>query len=554
MPIDHTRYAHPSPWTMPLPPMTLVEMFDQSCDRFAERRLSDFMGARISFHEYHARATQFAAAMQVAGVAKGDRIGLYLPNTPDYIIAYYGALKAGAIVVNLSPLYSKDELAEQLRDSGARVVVTTDVPALVDTSQALIGEGLIDMLVVGAVAEWLPPVKRRLYETFKKKDIAVVTDTPQVVRMRTILNRNDVLRPVDVSPEDTALLQYTGGTTGLPKGAILTHQNLTANARQVNAIDPQRDSPDRIVGVLPFFHVFANTAVLNRTVLNGGMIAMLPRFDAGQALATLDRVRASALPGVPTMFQAMLAHPKVEKTSFASLRTCISGGAPMPDQVAARFAEVTGAQIVEGYGLTESSGVVSCNPYASPRPGTIGQPLPGTEVKLLDRDDPTRDAPAGEPGELVVRGPQVMQGYWNRPDAAPHTFAEGGWLRTGDVATIDADGYLTIVDRLKDMIAVGGFKVFPSVVEAQLYAEDAVADALVVGAPDDYLGERPRAYVTARPGAVIDADAMLAAVNARLGKHERLERIVVRDSLPKTMIGKLSRKDLIAEERAAGRL
>jgi long-chain acyl-CoA synthetase len=302
------------------------------------------------------------------------------------------------------------------------------------------------------------------------------------------------------------------------------------------------------LGVLPFFHVFANTCVLNRSVFNGAEIVMLPRFDAAAALATINRTRVTAMPGVPTMYQALLDHPDVSKTDWTSLRICISGGAPMAAELKARFEGVTGATLVEGYGLTESAGVVSANPYeAQGRSGSIGQPIPGTHVRLVHRDDPRQPAPPGEPGELVVKGPQIMQGYWNRPDADDDSFVDG-WLRTGDVAVIDADGYVRIVDRLKDMIAVGGFKVYPSTIEKILYQHPSVKEALVIGAADAYRGEVPRAYVALDEDAEpIDGIDLTSWLNPQLGKHERVDRVVVRATLPKTMIGKLDRKALRAE-------
>jgi long-chain acyl-CoA synthetase len=314
-----------------------------------------------------------------------------------------------------------------------------------------------------------------------------------------------------------------------------------------------------ILGVLPFFHVFANACVLNRTVFDGGCIAMLPRFNAGQALKALARTAATAMPGVPTMYQALLDHPAVAKTDFSSLRVCSSGGAPLPAPLKQRFEEATGARLIEGYGLTETSGVVSTNPYErGDRTGTIGQPLPGTRLILLDKEDPSRVAPAGEPGELAVRGPQVMLGYWNRPDAAASAFAEIAgerWLRTGDIAEIDPDGFVRIVDRSKDMIAVGGFKVFPSQVEAVLLQHPAVREAVVIGVADSYRGEVPRAFVTLRADVEESGDAsgeaLKAWLNDRLGKHERVDEVVVRASLPKTMVGKLDRKALREELAAA---
>jgi long-chain acyl-CoA synthetase len=408
-------------------------------------------------------------------------------------------------------------------------------------------------LVVGSVAGGLPHAKSVLYRLFKRREVASLPHDPRVIRFSALVDNDGQPDPVAIDPErDVALIQYTGGTTGTPKGAMLTHQNLTANARQVNAIDPDRDADDRILGVLPFFHVFANTAVLNRTILNGGTITMLPRFDAKQTLEAITRTRATALPGVPTMYQALLDHPDLARTDFSSLRVCISGGAPMPAELREKFVAATGASLVEGYGLTESSGVVAANPYAGPvKPGTIGQPIPATHIRLLDKEDPARDAPAGEPGELAVKGPQVMQGYWNRPDADRDSFTEDGWLRTGDVATIDADGYIRIVDRLKDMIAVGGFKVYPSVIEAILHQHPAVKEAIVLGVPDAYRGETPKAFVTLEDGAAVTGDELAAWLNPQLGKHERVSAVEIRGELPKTMIGKLDRKALRSETEAA---
>lgn len=503
------------------------------------------MGAQSSYADIASRARDFAGGLQAQGLAKGDRIGLFLPNVPDYLVAYYGALMAGGIIVNLSPLYSVAELAHQVSDSGARIIVTCDAPQLMATATALLDQGLIDRIIVGAIADALPPVKRTLYKLFRRADIALLPDDARIMRLAAVTGP---FKPVDIRPEDIALIQYTGGTTGVPKGAMLSHQNMTANARQVHSLDPRAGEPDRIVGVLPFFHVFANTCVLNRTVLAGGMIAMLPRFDAKATLATIARIKATALPGVPTMYQALLDHPNMGKTSFKSLRVCISGGAPLAPALKTKFERATGARVVEGYGLTESSGVVACNPYDGiNKTGTIGQPVPGTIVKLVDREDPTKPAPDNEPGELVFSGPQMMQGYWGCTESDVDTVVDG-FLRTGDVATIDEDGYIRIVDRLKDMIAVGGFKVFPSQIEAVLYRHPDVKEALVIGIPDDYHGEMPKAFVTLNEGT--DASDLKAWLNPQLGKHERVTEVEIRLNLPKTLVGKLSRKELVAEERA----
>jgi long-chain acyl-CoA synthetase len=549
-----TRYAHPCAWDQQFAPLSMTELFAAAVAAHGDAPLADFYGRKFSYRAVMAEARAFAAGLQAMGVAKGERVGLYLPNVPVYLPAYFGAMMAGATVVNFSPLYSAEELEAQVADSGARMMVTLDVPALLPTALEVLAGSALERLVVGRLERMLPWVQGLGIRLFRRSEIVAIPRRLDVIEWRDALSRA-APQPVEIDPlEDLALLQYTGGTTGTPKGAMLTHQNLSANARQLVVIDPHRSERDVILGVLPFFHVFANACVLNRTVFDGGCIAMLPRFHAGQALKTLARAAATAMPGVPTMYQALLDHPDVGRTDFSSLRVCSSGGAPLPAPLQRRFEEVTGARLIEGYGLTETAGVAATNPYEGEnRPGTIGQPLPATRLLLLDKEDPTAVAPPGEPGELAVLGPQVMRGYWNRPEAAAAAFAEidgERWLRTGDIAEIDADGYVRIVDRSKDMIAVGGFKVFPSQVEAVLLQHPAVKEALVLGVADAYRGEMPRAFVTLQAGAAEDGAALKEWLNDRLGKHERVDAVVVRASLPKTMVGKLDRKALRAEVAA----
>ena len=550
-----TNYLHPTKWDQQFAPLALHDMFFASAERMGGAALADFMGRKYSYAEMADAVRRVAKGLQNKGIGKGDRVGLFLPNVPHYIAAYYGALAAGATVVNFSPLYTVDELAHQVADSGTTILFTVSAAALLPNAIKVLDQSGLRELIVGSVAEALPLVKSWAYRLFKRKDIAVIPNDPRITLYADLLANNGDYAVHPCNPEtDIAQLQYTGGTTGTPKGAMLSHQNITANARQINCIDPESrinkpDSPmaDRILGVLPFFHVFANATVLNRTICNGGEIVMLPRFEAKAALAAVNRTKVTSLPGVPTMYQALLDCPDIAKTDFTSLRACISGGAPLPAELKAKFEKLTGAVVIEGYGLTESSGVVSCNPYSGlNKLGSIGQPVPGTDVKLLDKEDPSKPAPDGEPGELVFSGPQVMRGYWGQPDADAEVFV-GGYLRTGDVATIDDDGFIFIVDRLKDMIAVGGFKVFPSQIEDILYKHPAVKEAVVIGVPDAYLGERPRAYVTLQENASEDGAALAAWLNPQLGKHERVEAVVVCEALPKTMIGKLDRKALRAE-------
>lgn len=542
-------YRHPTPWDQPFAPLSLPDMLAASVAAKGDAPMLDFMGRHFSYNEVASGAARVARGLQQLGIGKGSRVGLFLPNVPHYVAAYYGALAAGATVVNFSPLYTPHELEAQVEDSGTDTLVTVSAAALLPTALEVLDGSSLKRLVVGSVAGGLPHAKSVLYRLFKRQEVAPLPADPRVIRFSALIANDGRPDPVAIDPErDVALIQYTGGTTGTPKGAKLTHQNLTANARQVNSIDPDHDAGDRILGVLPFFHVFANTCVLNRTILNGGTITMLPRFDAKAALEAITRTRATALPGVPTMYQALLDHPDLAKTDFSSLRVCISGGAPMPAELREKFIAATGASLVEGYGLTESSGVVATNPYDGPvKPGTIGQPIPATHIRLLDKEDPSKDAPAGEPGELAVKGPQIMQGYWNRPDADGDSFTADGWLRTGDVAAIDEGGYIRIVDRLKDMIAVGGFKVYPSVIEAHLHQHPGVKEAIVLGVPDSYRGEVPKAFVTLEDDFHLTGEELANWLNPRLGKHERVQAVEVRDSLPKTMIGKLDRKALRAE-------
>lgn len=549
--IWRNNYQHPGAWDRSFAPLTVPQMFANSAAAHPDAYLADFMGRKYSYADVRLGVNRVARGLQKLGVKKGDRVGIFLPNVPHYLAAYYGATKMGATVVNFSPLYTADELTHQVEDSGTKILFTLSAKALLPTALEVLDNSSLEKLIVGTVVEALPLAKSLMFRVFKGSESVDIPKRRDVIPFSELVDNKGDCGRVPIDPrKDIALIQYTGGTTGTPKGAMLTHQNITANARQVNALDPEPEAEDRILGVLPFFHVFANATVLNRTVLRGGEIVMLPRWNAAQALKAIERTKVTALPGVPTMYTALLDHPQTPKTDFSSLRVCISGGAPLPDEIKAKFEAMTGARLVEGYGLTESSGVVSTNPYEGVnKTGSIGQPIAGTIVKLVNKEDPNEPAPEGEPGEIVIAGPQIMYGYWNRPDADDQILYDG-FLRTGDVGTIDEDGYIFIVDRLKDMIAVSGFKVFPSQLETILYKNPTVKEALVIGVPDAYTGEKPKAFVTLNAGADITGDALAEWLNPQLGKHERVGAVVVRDELPKTMIGKLDRKALRAEEGA----
>lgn len=556
LPPDHPgpeHYRHPFGWELDLPPMTMPGLLGRSVVAAPEAPLVWFYGRRYSYAAISAQAHAFAAGLQQRGIGKGDRVGLFLPNVPTYPIAYYGAMIAGATVVNFSPLYTAAELEAQVEDSRTRLLVTIDSELLMPKALEVLDGSSLETLVVASFAAQLPWHLGLAFRLFQAKKLYTVPRRADVLAWTDCLASGEPT-PVALDPTaDIALLQYSGGTTGVPKGAMLSHQNLTANARQIDALDPWRgDANDMIMGALPLFHVFANACCLNRTVARGGCVALIPRFEAGEVLKALEKSRATAFPGVPTMYQALLDHPRLAKADLGHLKVCISGGAPLPGPVRERFEAATGARLVEGYGLTECSGVASTNPYQrEQKPGTIGQPIPETRLMLLDKENPAKDAAPGEPGELAIAGPQVMQGYWNRPESDADAFAARGqtkWLRTGDIATIDDEGFVRIVDRSKDMIAVGGFKVFPSRLEEVLLANPAVHEALVLGLPDAYRGEMPHAFITLRNDVgAATGEAIKQWANARLGKHERLAEVVLRESLPKTMIGKLDRKALRAE-------
>ena len=557
MNVSKLPYHHPTPYDTTFEPVALPTMLERTAAHDPQAPFLHFMGRTYAYGELLEQARQFALGLTQAGIEPGDRVGLFLPNVPIYAAAYYGAMLAGAVVVNFSPLYSVEELAWQVEDSGTRLLVTVDVPELYDTAAKVLDCSSLETLVVGSLAAQLPTTKSVAFRLLKRSQIAKVAWSKTVRSWKDLLvDATDpetlALLPRIDAENDLALLQYTGGTTGRPKGAMLGHSQLSVNAQQVASMNPFGNPRDEVfMGALPFFHVFANTALLNHAVVTGASIAMAPRFDAGQVLKTIEANKCTGFPGVPTMFQALLDHPRLNKTDLSSLRICISGGAPMPAPVHAKFEEVTGIRVVEGYGLTESSGVVSANPYEAKRKkGTIGQLVAGTNILLLDKEDPTKLAPEGQPGELAVHGPQVMRGYWNRPDTAADAFVEHHgkrWLRTGDVAEIDEDGFLSIVDRIKDMISVGGFKVFPSQVEDALLEHAAIREVLVIGYPDAYRGEVPRAYAVLHPDTEESGASLREWVNARVGKHERVDEVVLRDELPRTIIGKLDRKALRAE-------
>ncbi|GAA4009122.1 AMP-binding protein [Sphingomonas humi] len=547
--------GHPVPPGWLPEPLPVGELVVRSAARHGDRDALDFMGRTWTYRALLSEAMAAAQGFLALGVRPGTRVGLFLPNTPHYPIAYYGALLAGATVVNFSPLYSPEEVAFQARDSGTELMVCLDLAKLWAPMQRLLDDGLLTRLIVGNLPEVLPAAKALGFRLLKRKERQPLPHDPRVSHWQALLRSGGKKTLPVIEPSAIALLQYTGGTTGVPKGAALTHANLSANAEQLAAIDPGHGTREgRVLGALPLFHIFANSCVLNRSIISGGTITLLARFDAGEALAAIRRNRLTDLAGVPAMYQAMIDHPDVAKTSFASVQQCFSGGAAMTSALKARFEATTGARVLEGYGLTETSGVVSVNPYVGEtRAGTAGLPLPGTEIRIADPEAPERVLSPEETGEILIRGPQVMTGYWRSSEGKPEPLADG-WLHTGDLGFVEPGGYLRLVDRSKDMINVGGFKVFPSQVEAALLKDPAVKEALVIAVPDERVGERPKAFVVLQEGAERSPQQLLATLSERVGKHERPTALEILDDLPRTMIGKPDRKALSkieAERREA---
>ncbi len=525
-------------------------LLERAAVSHADAPAIDFLGRTWTYRALAAAVDRVATGLQAIGVRKGDRVGLCLPNTPFSVVGYYAALKAGAIVVNYNPLYVARELEHQIRDSGTSVMLTIDVGeihAKVAKACRRAGAGTV---VLCCLADALPRAKAALYRVMKRRSIARLPDDGCHVGFAALLAETRAFVPVEIGPDDVAVLQYTGGTTGTPKGAVLTHGNIVANVEQNVAFDPTRRlGEERVFGVIPLFHVFAMTVVMNYAVRMAAQMVLLPRFELDATLKAMTRTRPTVFPGVPTLYGAIAKRAEARRADLSFVRLCISGGAPLPQEIGALFEKVTGARLVEGYGLTETSPVVSCNPaQGEVKHGSIGLPLVNTTVEI--RDPVTRALmPTGQKGELVVRGPQVMRGYWNQPEETAAVLDAHG-LRTGDIGYKDDDGYLFIVDRIKDIIISGGFNVYPRTIEDALYQHPDVREAIVLGVPDAYRGQSAKAFVVLREGARVTPADLSTFLEGFLSKIERPREIVIRDTLPKTAVGKLSRKELVAEDKA----
>lgn len=513
-----------------IPAISLPELLQQSTKKYPTKIALSFYHKKISYTELSMLTTVFASALQQAHVKKDDRVAIMLPNCPQYVISYYGTLTAGAIVTQINPMLVERELQYILQDSGAESIVIFD--ALLPRLKAIQAETNVKNVIVVS----LQPTDNnfapdKTFDEFMHTGNGVVT------------------APVIDPAEDVAVLQYTGGTTGRSKGAMLTHQNLIANIYQSAEFykDDIQYGEERCLTVIPLFHVFGMTVCMNYNILTGSTSILLPKFDIEEVLQTIKTERPTMFPGVPTMYVALTHHPEAEKYGIDTIRICNSGSAPMPVELLKEFERKTGAKILEGYGLSEASPVTHCNPpFAERKPGTIGIGYPNTEYKVVDLATGLEEVKPGELGELIIRGPQVMKGYWNMPEETNNTL-RNGWLFTGDIARMDDEGYVSIVDRKKDMIIAGGFNIYPRDIEEILYEHPAVQEAVVVGVPDEYRGETVKAVLVLKSGKKASAEEIIQYCKENMSAYKVPRVIEFRAELPKTSVGKILRR-VIKEE------
>ena len=526
-----------------VPVMSLDALLWRSVERFADRPCVNFGGLDYTYGDIGALVDQCAAGLQAQGVAKGIKVGLFMPNSGYSLVMYYAILRAGGTVVNYNPIYTEADLVKQIEDSETDILVTLDAPALIEKSSALVLKSRLKQIIVCPAAVDMRAPKK----TFG------VAEGPAFLWIDDLMaNGGGAPQAVTIDPKnDIAVLQYTGGTTGTPKGAALTHYCLVANAVQMDAWYFNAEAgKDSMVGVLPLFHVFAMTVVMNMSVYKAMKIFILPQFNLSEMLTLIDQQKPSYLAAVPTMYTAMANADKITSCDFSSLKFCLSGGAPLPAEVKSAFEQKSRAKLVaEGYGLTEFSPVATCNPLSDKaRAGSIGLPIPGTTVEIISLADGVTVLPFGEKGEVCLSGPQLMQGYYKKPDETANVIKQGR-LHTGDVGYMDADGFVYLVDRVKDMILVGGYNVYPRNIEEAIYTHPAVAECIVAGVADKLRGEVPWAWVKAKEGESVTADELRGYLDGRLSPIEMPKKIFLRDKpLPKTAVGKLSKKDLLVEE------
>ncbi len=527
-------------WDDPIARGTLPDLLSKAAADYGERPAIEFRDHPISYAELEAMVEVAAASFLRAGYGKNHSVALFLGNTPDHPINFFGALKAGARIVHLSPLDGEIALSHKLSDSGARILVTSNLSALLPTALKFMAKGLLDRLIVCEDDHW---GKVGTPQT-------PLPASPAIVTYREFID--GTTKPAQWPPidaDDVALLQYTGGTTGLPKGAMLSHGNLTSAVSMYDvwgkAARAKRNAIERVICVLPLFHIYALTVVMLTSMRRGNLISLHQRFDVEAVMRDIEVKRATAFPGVPTMWIAIAALPDLDKRDLSSLVSCGSGGAPLPVEVAKIFERRVGMKLKSGWGMTETCSPGTGHPQEGPdKPGSIGLMLPGIELDVVSLEDPTKVLPTGEVGEIRIRGPNVTKGYWNRPKETAEAFVGDRFL-TGDIGYMDSDGYFFLVDRKKDMIISGGFNVYPQMIEQAIYIHPAVHEVIVIGIPDDYRGEAAKAFIKLRAGATpFTLEELKTFLTGKLGKHEIPAALDFVDELPRTSVGKLSRHEL----------
>ena len=531
----------------------LQQFLTDAAKRTPNKIAIHFMGKDVKYAELHEYALKFANYLKQLGIEKGDRVALMLPNVPQTVICYYGALYAGAIVVMTNPLYTEREIEYQLKDSGAKVIVSLDI--LYPRIMKVFKNTNLENVIVTSVKDFLPFPKNLLYPMVQKKEYGFKVEVSHsgVSHLLMEIFKTASATPLDIPfdfEEDIALLQYTGGTTGFPKGVMLTHKNLLSNVKMCQdwLIEPS-PTDDVILGVLPFFHVYGMTTVLLLTVMQGNKMVLLPKFDPETTLKTIQKQKPTLFPGAPTIYIGLINNPNIENYDLSSIKACISGSASLPAEVQEKFEKLTGGKLVEGYGLTESSPVTHANlVYENIRKkNSIGIPWPDTDSMVIDGDI-DHETPVGEIGEIVVKGPQVMKGYWNRPEETAMSLQDG-WLRTGDLGYVDEDGFFFVVDRKKDIIIAGGFNIYPREVEEVLYEHPDIVECVAAGVPDPYRGETVKAFIVLREGATVTEKELNKFCRENLAAFKVPRIYEFRKELPKTAVGKILRRTLIEEEK-----
>jgi long-chain acyl-CoA synthetase len=548
-------YPEEIPKTLEYEEKPVQQYLTEAARMYPDKPALHFMGKEMSYREVYESALKLANYLKGIGVKKGDRVAIMLPNCPQGVISYYGILYAGAVVVQTNPLYTERELEYQMKDSGAKVIIALDL--LYPRVAKIKNETDLEHINVTAIKDYLPFPKNLIYPFIQKKQSGIVVNVKhegnQHLFQRIMAESSPAPEPAETELDfenDLALLQYTGGTTGKPKGVMLTHKNLIANATACDAwLYKMKKGEESILGILPFFHVYGMTTVLILGVMQGNKIILLPKFDVETTLKTIHKQKPTIFPGAPTMYIGLLNHPDLQKYDLSSIKSCISGSAPLPVEVQEKFEKITGGKLVEGYGLTETSPVTHAN-FLWDRErvrGSIGVPWPDTDATILSMET-GKPLPPGEVGEIAIKGPQVMKGYWNRPEETEKAFQDG-WLLTGDLGYMDEDGYFYVVDRKKDMIIAGGYNIYPREVEEVLYEHPAIQEAVVAGIPDPYRGETVKAYIVLKEGKEATEKELDQFARKHLAAYKVPRMYEFRDELPKTAVGKILRRTLVDEER-----